>query len=101
SIHVAKIVGQAVTIKVIQCNRRADGRNPGRDSCKAGINGAKCLCGISGNLRQNAPLKLEVAGQRDALTGGDTRQLRCKVKTGQNQDSRNRLKPAFESMEWV
>jgi hypothetical protein len=52
-------------------------------------------------LRQDAPLKLEVAGQREPLSRGDTRQLSRKIKTGQNQDSRNRLKPTLEPMEWA
>jgi hypothetical protein len=42
-----------------------------------------------------------VAGQREPLARGDTRQLRGKIKTGQNQDSGDRLEPMLEPMEWV
>src|SRR6185312_10658465 len=100
-VHIANIVGQAITIKIIQCNRSANRRNPGSDSRQTGIDGAKCLCGVSWDLRQDAALKLEMAGQRDPLTGGDMRQLRREIETGQNQDSRDRLKPALEPMKWV
>ncbi len=84
-VHVDDVVGQAVPIQVVECNRRADRRDPGLDPFQAGMDRTDRPRVVAGEFGQRMVKELE-SSRQPGLFG--TGQLRLQGEAVERQNDR-------------